>query len=156
MVDRRAPFEACDDGAAGGPGVHFQGRPGSSLARRTIELASAHGIPGWGASHFSLVGAWHEQGEGKDIALAKQYYRRALKQHDASATSGMPTEKFIKKELERRLDAIKHTCAACNKLGDNLKLCSRCKGPRYCGVTCQRKDWADHKHVCQKASTTQN
>ncbi|KAK5128910.1 hypothetical protein LTR85_000243 [Meristemomyces frigidus] len=33
--------------------------------------------------------------------------------------------------------------------GKGLVLCGRCKGRRYCGKECQRKDWVKHKVVCQ-------
>ena len=53
------------------------------------------------------------------------------------------------------LYTIKHTCASCMKVGDNLKVCTRCKGPRYCGVACQKADWPEHKRVCQRLAKTE-
>ena len=38
----------------------------------------------------------------------------------------------------------------CNKCKtvNNLKLCSKCKNVRYCGIMCQREDWINHKQEC--------
>ncbi|KAK9820269.1 hypothetical protein WJX72_008323 [[Myrmecia] bisecta] len=46
-------------------------------------------------------------------------------------------------------------CAACGKQEDEpgvqLKHCGRCKGPRYCGVPCQKVHWKrGHKAFCQE------
>ena len=43
-------------------------------------------------------------------------------------------------------------CSICLKKpeeGQKFKKCSRCKGPRYCSVACQRKDWGVHKRDCE-------
>lgn len=37
-------------------------------------------------------------------------------------------------------------CSQCGKLAKFR--CSKCNGPRYCGATCQRKDWNAHKQIC--------
>lgn len=36
--------------------------------------------------------------------------------------------------------------------GKKLVLCARCKGRRYCGKECQKKDWPKHQVVCQTPS----
>jgi hypothetical protein len=45
-------------------------------------------------------------------------------------------------------------CAACGaragQPGVRLKMCSRCKGVRYCGPQCQRAHWPAHKGKCGK------
>jgi len=60
-----------------------------------------------------------------------------------SALLAYGTEK--KKEIENRF-----TCAICKKTGNKLKKCGRCKIVYYCSAKCQRKDWKEHKKVCQK------
>ncbi len=40
-------------------------------------------------------------------------------------------------------------CAVC-KATRNLKVCTQCRDIRYCGATCQRKDWPEHKKVGKK------
>ena len=42
-------------------------------------------------------------------------------------------------------------CSGCNKKSLSLKFCTRCKKAKYCGVSCQRKDWEKHKVVCKAA-----
>ncbi|KAK7035882.1 hypothetical protein R3P38DRAFT_2616391 [Favolaschia claudopus] len=40
-------------------------------------------------------------------------------------------------------------CSWCLQRCANAKSCSRCKGPSYCDVSCQKEAWrAHHKHVC--------
>ena len=46
-------------------------------------------------------------------------------------------------------------CAVCLKpgrLGEDLKLCARCKSVAYCSVECQRKNWPLHKKECVQQS----
>lgn len=45
-------------------------------------------------------------------------------------------------------------CALCDKKaapGKELKRCTRCKSTFYCGATCQRGHWPDHKISCMPA-----
>ncbi|KAF8763752.1 histone-lysine N-methyltransferase SMYD3-like [Argiope bruennichi] len=39
-------------------------------------------------------------------------------------------------------------CACCLKRSSELKRCSSCKIMKYCGVTCQKEAWKDHKFEC--------
>jgi hypothetical protein len=51
--------------------------------------------------------------------------------------------------LYRALDLTK--CATCKSIAPEklpLQRCGRCGTANYCSSTCQRKDWAVHKHVC--------
>ncbi|XP_046448552.1 uncharacterized protein LOC124197216 [Daphnia pulex] len=41
-------------------------------------------------------------------------------------------------------------CAACKKIPDKLKFCSRCRSTVYCGVECQHSHWPMHKLICKK------
>ena len=43
-------------------------------------------------------------------------------------------------------------CAACKKISENLKRCSRCRTVVYCSVECQRGHWTLHKAVCINTS----
>ena len=40
-------------------------------------------------------------------------------------------------------------CAKCNDK-DGTSRCSRCRYQPYCGVVCQREDWAHHKLICKQ------
>ena len=45
-------------------------------------------------------------------------------------------------------------CQGCGQgeeevLGQTLSLCSGCVGVAYCGLACQREDWARHKSTCR-------
>jgi hypothetical protein len=42
-------------------------------------------------------------------------------------------------------------CAACKKISEKLKRCSRCQVVFYCSVECQHAHWTQHKHVCNKS-----
>src|SRR5579864_3224354 len=42
-------------------------------------------------------------------------------------------------------------CHVCGKT-ENLHHCSKCRKVSYCGVACQRLDWADHKKNCNNKS----
>ncbi len=49
-------------------------------------------------------------------------------------------------------DNLMMCCAACGSVGDGAKLqtCTACKSVRYCGVTCQRNHWRQHKRACKE------
>jgi len=43
------------------------------------------------------------------------------------------------------------TCEKKETLEEHFKFCSRCNGPRYCSVTCQRHHWVNgHNNLCFK------
>lgn len=48
-----------------------------------------------------------------------------------------------------------HCCAACatpsSQPGVTLKLCTGCRGVRYCGAECQKAHWRAHKAACRAA-----
>lgn len=118
-------------------------------ARHLLELAAEKG----NAVALLNLGEMYENGIGveKDVARAKQYYRRAGEQ-DEELASGKTAEE----RMNEYLDEIKHTCASCKTVGDGLKVCTRCKGPRYCGLACQKDDWPVHKRVCQRPVPSAN
>ncbi|EFX73625.1 hypothetical protein DAPPUDRAFT_109720 [Daphnia pulex] len=41
-------------------------------------------------------------------------------------------------------------CAACKKIPEKLKFCSRCRSTVYCSVECQHSHWPMHKLICKK------
>ena len=56
------------------------------------------------------------------------------------------------KEIESTTESkttIDSRCVACNKT-TNLLFCGNCRRVGYCSKDCQRRDWATHKHVCEK------
>lgn len=42
-----------------------------------------------------------------------------------------------------------NTCAVCEGVDGSNKKCSRCKSIYYCGASCQKADWFQHKKVCK-------
>jgi len=47
-------------------------------------------------------------------------------------------------------------CVACHipaKFRKQLKTCNGCKAVKYCGKTCQKRDWPSHKLVCMHMAT---
>ncbi len=42
------------------------------------------------------------------------------------------------------------SCAICDIVTSQLKICTRCKSVLYCSVRCQKKDWKEHKFACSK------
>eukprot|EP01083_Nonionella_stella_P292540 994902_1 len=46
-------------------------------------------------------------------------------------------------------------CATCNN-ADATSVCSACKCTYYCNSYCQRKDWKQHKQMCQMLKDIQN
>lgn len=45
-------------------------------------------------------------------------------------------------------------CAACGKVGDNLKTCTSCKQVKYCNRDCQKLHWPKHKKECRQRSAS--
>jgi len=41
------------------------------------------------------------------------------------------------------------SCWMCNKPSKSMLKCSVCRKARYCGETCQWKDWGRHKKICK-------
>lgn len=59
---------------------------------------------------------------------------RAAKQSSGTAAAGK---------------VLDYNCSVCDE-SSTMFVCAECKGPRYCGVVCQKADWAKHKFVCEK------
>ena len=41
-------------------------------------------------------------------------------------------------------------CANCGKEGDNLNICNKCKGAKYCNAACKKKHRKQHKKKCER------
>ena len=66
-----------------------------------------------------------------------------------------PFEKFLREEVKMPSMVAKQVdekvpCAACKKVVENRKRCSRCRVVFYCSVECQRRHWSQHKPTCAK------
>jgi len=48
----------------------------------------------------------------------------------------------------------KESCAFCKRVQDNMKQCSRCKATHYCSIACQKKDWVNHRKICNSGLKT--
>ena len=48
----------------------------------------------------------------------------------------------------RAVSEIQTRCANCNSIQEEMKRCSRCKMVFYCGPTCQKAHWIQHKNIC--------
>jgi len=46
----------------------------------------------------------------------------------------------------------KRKCSFCGTQSDTLKKCSHCSEAQYCGQSCQRKHWKEHKPICNPQS----
>ena len=57
-------------------------------------------------------------------------------------------------EIGMESEKINYTIKSCKRYGktDNLKSCGACKKVKYCGTTCQKSDWKEHKKVCNKST----
>lgn len=40
-------------------------------------------------------------------------------------------------------------CAHCKQTAPDLKACGKCRSVKYCGATCQKEHWKQHKQVCK-------
>ena len=84
-----------------------------------------------------LVRASIQENMFGDMATAKEFYKEA----DLPSV----TAPYLRN--------LKFSCTVCKKQFHNekkLQVCGACKGPRYCGIACQKKDWPKHKAVCRK------
>ncbi len=54
-------------------------------------------------------------------------------------------------QTDKEIKKVPTSCAACKKISENLKRCSRCRSIFYCSVECQRGHWTEHKNVCKSS-----
>jgi hypothetical protein len=56
-----------------------------------------------------------------------------------------------KKALRSQLEAKKGLyCVNCSKEMSKIYRCSRCNVATYCGASCQKEAWKEHKKICKK------
>jgi TPR repeat protein len=124
-------------------------------ARRYFKMASEQG----NRVASNNLAALYKRGDGGliDITAVKYYLKKAREPAKAGENpdSGIflyADEELASDEAFELLLDIKQTCEWCGEQAENLRMCARCKGPRYCDATCQHADWPEHKKVCGKAS----
>lgn len=61
-------------------------------------------------------------------------------------------EKKLKKKQKRVFIPLRCECPGCDKHGDDMKKCSRCRAVSYCGREHQTKDFSRHKLECKYLS----
>ncbi|KAF8166273.1 hypothetical protein K438DRAFT_1857375 [Mycena galopus ATCC 62051] len=66
---------------------------------------------------------------------------------------GLPSFQRIQQTPGVNLSSVHGTCQVCKKPMHrrDLKQCKKCCRVNYCGVTCQRADWPEHKLTCNVA-----
>jgi hypothetical protein len=87
------------------------------------------------------------------LTCAKLLLRQAEKAEGARIVIG-GVEHDLRETAQSDLASIKESCASCGAKGNEMKVCVRCQGPRYCGRECQRADWPQHKRVCRSKAET--
>jgi tetratricopeptide (TPR) repeat protein len=69
----------------------------------------------------------------------------------ANAAGCVELSEEKKKALQSQLEAKKGLyCVNCNKELTKIYRCSRCDMATYCGSTCQKEAWKEHKNICKK------
>jgi tetratricopeptide (TPR) repeat protein len=56
-------------------------------------------------------------------------------------------KKALRSQLEAKMGLY---CVNCNKELTKVYRCSRCNVATYCGSTCQKEAWKEHKKICKK------
>jgi hypothetical protein len=89
-----------------------------------------------------IASKWHKEGEHRDVS------------EDVIAKYALGVTMQEYRVLDRDFDEAMIFAAVCDADGccstGKMQVCSRCKQSRYCSSACQKKDWAQHKKVCQK------
>lgn len=97
--------------------------------------------------------------EGKDEAkevMVRLYHVMGM------LNKNKPRPQYTKTERDNiccKLQIHKHSwktkkCYQCSSRASSLKLCGRCKVAWYCGVSCQRANWREHKSACPQLKYT--
>lgn len=102
-------------------------------------------------THF--VHAPLERGQslpGKSLFYIKSFYIKSDSEDDTKMNEYQERlAKVLKDNCIEHIE-IAHRCHFCDdREFKNLK-CSKCKSVRYCGSSCQKNDWKDHKLICKE------
>ncbi|XP_073410492.1 deformed epidermal autoregulatory factor 1 homolog isoform X3 [Dendrobates tinctorius] len=54
-------------------------------------------------------------------------------------------------DIDGKHELLLRSCVNCGR--EALNECTGCHKVNYCSIFCQRKDWKDHQHLCDQAST---
>ena len=128
------------------------------MLREARPLERRGGSSAGGADH--AVGAMLARRAGKETREALQRVARSggpetLERLCSTAAAAGPFEEVllvlaaIKEEGAAMALETGRACAACGA-ADAPLLCGGCRGARYCGVECQRRDWRAHKAACRQ------
>eukprot|EP00563_Minutocellus_polymorphus_P016227 CAMPEP_0181056892 /NCGR_PEP_ID=MMETSP1070-20121207/19957_1 /TAXON_ID=265543 /ORGANISM="Minutocellus polymorphus, Strain NH13" /LENGTH=379 /DNA_ID=CAMNT_0023136265 /DNA_START=24 /DNA_END=1163 /DNA_ORIENTATION=+ len=111
---------------------------------KSAAQGNATGMNNVGATLLSIA-----QGKyGTVDILGKSPIPRAMKWFRKAAAAGDPDAPRMVMDLQIRYSSF---CINCQKMGDKLSQCSKCKVVRYCGRDCQLAHWnAGHKKDCCK------
>jgi hypothetical protein len=109
-------------------------------AERLYRKAAAQGL----ADAHHALGHLFTAGLGvsKDFVEAARLFRLAAEQGDADAPDSL-------KELASEREYVAACCMGCGATS-KLKTCNKCKVAKFCGETCMRRSWPEHKPDCRR------
>ncbi|KAF7857921.1 hypothetical protein EAF04_009278 [Stromatinia cepivora] len=131
----QSPICSCGEGKDAEDFPHIKGW--EILSKRTTRIAL---MP---LSTVDYVEAHYSQEE-------HEKYEEELRAMTTSKDYGINLQKL--RIVDRVVVVDFRACKRCGDVpcvGIEHKLCSRCKGVRYCGEGCQKADWKNHKKVCK-------
>ena len=83
--------------------------------------------------------------------LCLRFIQRNSESFEPSAFAILPTD--LKEKINDKVPLLINCCASCKSFvgpEKKLKRCSGCEKVYYCGIDCQKADWAKHKLECKK------
>ena len=102
------------------------------------ELCAAEAVAGPFEEVARVLEEAAEEGEAREPGAAA-----------AEAAAALAAPAPAKPEAPAGPEATARACAACGAAGAPLT-CAGCRGARYCGAECQRRDWRAHKAACKQ------
>ncbi|KAI6145467.1 hypothetical protein BKA82DRAFT_21336 [Pisolithus tinctorius] len=106
--------------------------------------------PGAGSDANKVPWCSCGMGIGTNV-LRKRYGNVSANYATRAAISPLFPVSYIEKvgaKIDNPVGPSLSGCAACEKGGVPLSVCSRCKRVKYCSKDCQVKDWTTHKKNC--------